>query len=65
MRDSQLTLTSQRLKTPRAAAIAGIVFGVLFSTSLVLIRRPQTGCPAHKHHRATHPGLEQLTGPNS
>jgi hypothetical protein len=37
MRDSQLTLTSQRLKTPRAAAIAGIVFAVLFNTSLVLI----------------------------
>src|SRR5262245_49360149 len=32
------TLTSQALKTPRAAAVAGILFAVLFSGSLVLIR---------------------------
>jgi len=31
-------LTADRLKTPRAAAIAGIVFSVLFIVSLVLIR---------------------------
>lgn len=31
-------LTDHRLKTPRAAAVAGIVFSVLFITSLVLIR---------------------------
>src|SRR5271169_6103524 len=30
-------LIRQRLKTPRAAAIAGIIFSVLFMTSLVLI----------------------------
>jgi hypothetical protein len=32
-----LTLTHQKLKTPRAA-LAGIVFAVLFSSSVVLIR---------------------------
>jgi len=32
------TLTQARLKTPRAAAIAGIVFSILFIVSLVLIR---------------------------
>ena len=34
----QLTLTRARLKTPRAAAIAGIVFSVLLTTTLVLLR---------------------------
>jgi hypothetical protein len=38
MADGQLTLTSQKLKTPRAAALAGILFAMLFSGSLVLIR---------------------------
>jgi hypothetical protein len=32
------TLTHDQLKTPRAAAVAGIVFSVLFIISLVLIR---------------------------
>lgn len=32
------TLTHDQLKTPRAAAIAGIAFALLFITSLVLIR---------------------------
>jgi hypothetical protein len=32
------TLTADRLTTPRAAAVAGIVFSVLFVISLVLIR---------------------------
>jgi hypothetical protein len=36
--DGQYTLTSQKLKTPRAAAIAGLLFAVLFSSSVVLIR---------------------------
>ena len=36
-------LTDDRLKTPRAAAVAGIVFSVLFIISLVLIR---TAVPA-------------------
>jgi hypothetical protein len=37
------TLTHDQLKTPRAAAVAGIVFSVLFIVSLVLIR---TAVPA-------------------
>jgi hypothetical protein len=37
--ESEKTLTHNRLTTPRAAAVAGIVFSVLFMTSLVLIRR--------------------------
>jgi len=34
----QVALTRQALKTPRAAAFAGIVFSVLFTISIVLIR---------------------------
>lgn len=34
----QVTLTRQALRTPRAAAIAGIVFAVLFTTTIALIR---------------------------
>jgi hypothetical protein len=38
MPDRQLNLTHQKLKTPRAAALAGILFTVLFTSSVVLIR---------------------------
>ena len=38
MLDGPHTLTSQTLKTPRAAALAGIIFAVLLSSSIVLIR---------------------------
>src|SRR5437667_4774188 len=34
----QVALTRQALKTPRAAAVAGIIFAVLFTISIVLIR---------------------------
>src|SRR4249920_2966387 len=34
----EIPLTRQRLETPRAAAIAGILFAVLFTVSIVLIR---------------------------
>ena len=34
----QVALTRQALKTPRAAAVAGIIFAVLFTTSIALIR---------------------------
>jgi hypothetical protein len=34
----QVVLTRQALRTPRAAAVAGIIFAVLFTISLVLIR---------------------------
>jgi hypothetical protein len=42
----QVILTRQALKTPRAAAVAGIIFAVLFTTSLVLMRlaRSQLVC---------------------
>jgi hypothetical protein len=36
--EQERTLTDQRLTTPRAAAVAGIVFSVLFIISLALIR---------------------------
>lgn len=44
------TLTTGRLKTPRAAAVAGIVFSVLFIISLVLIR---TAVPAEPQDAGT------------
>ena len=34
----QVTLTRQAIRTPRAAAVAGIIFSVLFTASMVLIR---------------------------
>ena len=36
--DGQLNLTHQKLKTPRAAALAGILFTVLFTSTVVLLR---------------------------
>src|SRR2546430_7262626 len=36
--NQRVTLTRQALKTPRAAAVAGIIFAVLFTISLVLLR---------------------------
>ena len=38
MTDEQNNLTDRRLRTPRAAALAGIAFAILFIISLVLIR---------------------------
>jgi hypothetical protein len=38
MTQAQATLTSRRLKTPRAAAISGIAFALLMGASQVLIR---------------------------
>jgi hypothetical protein len=38
MPDEQLNLTYQKIKAPRAAAVAGILFAALFSSSVVLIR---------------------------
>ncbi len=38
MTEAPATLTKRRLKTPRAASIAGIIFAILLSTALVLIR---------------------------
>ena len=36
--NQQITLTRQAIRTPRAAAVAGIIFAVLFTTTIVLIR---------------------------
>jgi len=38
MPQAQVTLARQRLRTPRAAAVAGIIFALLFSAGIVLIR---------------------------
>jgi hypothetical protein len=46
MAEQDVTLTDRSLKTPRAAAIAGIVFAVLFSTAVVLIRLSIPADPA-------------------
>jgi hypothetical protein len=37
MTETQVTLTRQALKTPRSAAIAGIIFAVLYGASMVLL----------------------------
>ena len=37
MTETQISLTRQALKTPRSAAIAGIIFAVLYGASMVLI----------------------------
>jgi hypothetical protein len=42
----EITLTNQKLKTPRAAALAGILFAVLFSGSVVLVRLVVPADPA-------------------
>jgi hypothetical protein len=37
MTETQVTLTRQALKTPRSAAIAGIIFALLYGASMVLL----------------------------
>ena len=37
MTDTQVSLTRQALKTPRSAAIAGIIFAILYGASMVLL----------------------------
>ncbi len=44
--DSGVSLTHQTLRTPRAAALAGILFAVLFSGSVVLVRLSVPANPA-------------------
>ena len=46
MTTEQITLTRRALKTPRAAAIAGILFAVLLSASVTLIRLSIPANPA-------------------
>ncbi len=48
--EQEKVLTHSRLKTPRAAAVAGIVFSVLYITSLVLFR---VSVPADPHDAGT------------
>lgn len=38
MTQAHITLSGKRLTTPRAAALAGIIFSVLFTSSVILIR---------------------------
>ena len=46
MTEEQITLTRPELTTPRAAAVAGIIFAVLLSTGYVLIRLSIPADPA-------------------
>jgi hypothetical protein len=46
MTEEQVTLTRPELTTPRAAAVAGIIFAVLLSTGYVLIRLSIPADPA-------------------
>jgi hypothetical protein len=46
MAETRASLTRTKLKTPRAAAIAGILFAMLFGASLVLIRTSTPADPA-------------------
>ncbi len=46
MSEDMLPLTNQRLTTPRAAAVAGILFSVLLSLAYVLIRLSIPADPA-------------------
>ena len=46
MPDGQLNLTNQKLKTPSAAALAGILFTVLFTSTVVLLRLSVPADPA-------------------
>jgi hypothetical protein len=52
--------TRQALKTPRAAAIAGIVFSVLLGVSLVLIRIALPTTPHEAGPWLTNPALKNL-----
>lgn len=38
MTETQIPITRRKLKTPRAAAVAGIIFAVLYGAGLILIR---------------------------
>ncbi len=53
----------RRLTTPRTAAIAGILFGLLFSASLVLMRTAIPGEHYHRHHWISHGLLADQPGP--
>lgn len=46
MSQPHATLTKKRLTTPRAASIAGILFAILFTTSVALIRLSMPSSPS-------------------
>lgn len=46
MSEIPLTLARQKLKSPRAATIAGVIFALLYGTSLVLVRLSIPADPA-------------------
>ena len=46
MTEAQVSLTRKSLTTPRSAAVAGILFAVLYSTGLVLVRLSIPANPA-------------------
>ena len=46
MTEAQVSLTRRSLTTPRSAAVAGILFAVLYSTGLVLVRLSIPANPA-------------------
>jgi hypothetical protein len=52
--DQDITITRARLTTPRAAAVAGILFSVLLITSLVLIRLAVPANPQDAGEWLTH-----------
>ena len=58
MSDEPLTLTQQKLKTPRAAALAGVLFAVLFSSGV----RP-SGSPSLPIPRMAACGSKTERGP--
>jgi hypothetical protein len=55
---STIPATSKALRTPRAAAVAGIVFSVLLSTSLVLIRSTVPFNPSRSGDTALNPASQ-------
>jgi hypothetical protein len=55
MRDDPIPATSRALRTPRAAAVAGIVFSGLLSISLVLIRTTVPVSPSRQGNVALDP----------
>ena len=61
MTETQISLTRQALKTPRSAAIAGIIFAVIYGASMVLINVSLSQEPAAGLARTvTNPGTVTL-----
>jgi hypothetical protein len=55
MRDDPIPAASHALRTPRAAAVAGIIFSALLSISLVLIRSSVPVSPSRRGNVALNP----------